>query len=224
MNGLSTKYLPPLLLIFLAVLSAGCGTDKCCCPGEPGILPLAVGYQWTGVSTAYDSTGTVEVVDTLVYVITHDTTIGGETWYVMASDTVEPVKVGALQLLAGRGDGIWVTEFGVPDFEPYLLYKYPTADGETFMLGVDSHTATMVQVSTIDVTVPAGVFNCYCYMMSATWQSADYSGTTTTTTLTEKTYLAPGTGYVKTEYFLQYDDRAAFLAQCWELRSTSFAP
>lgn len=223
MNGLSVRFLRSILLMILAVAAVGCGKDKSCCPVEPSILPLMVGNQWLGVSTNYDSTGTVENVDTLAYVIVRDTAISGETWYVMTTDadtTDGPAKVGSLQLMTRRDDGIWVAAFGVPDFAPLLTYKFPAADGETFIRGSDS---TTVQISAAEVTVPAGMYDCYCYANSTVWEMTGYSETELVT-ITDKVYLAPGIGYVKIEFFLQYDGRDEFLAQRWELLSTSFSP
>jgi hypothetical protein len=127
------------------------------------ILPLAVGNSWIYAITAFDSLGNVlgNGIDTSI--VSRDTTIDNETWYILYNRGA-PVNLGI-----NRSDGYWsravtlspnttnIATLG----DPYLSAKFPTATGQVFVN--ETGYSTVVLDTDTTVTVPAGTFRCYEY-------------------------------------------------------------
>ncbi len=204
-----------MIAILAVVLLVGCGEDKPCCHVPSTILPLELGKQWVGTVTDYDSLGGIHYIDTVTFVITRDTIISGQRWFIREGINEGPNKggdsyVGGYSLLAERGDGIWTYYGDQSTVEQCLLYKYPVTAGDSYSY-CDNTDMTITVLSTNEsVSVPAGDYQCYCYQMQ--FDFGDF-------TATEVMYLAPNVGMVKLEgYFSQYGGRE-YLTVEWVLDS-----
>ena len=127
------------------------------------IIPLALGNRWIYTITAFDSLGIAlgSSIDTSV--VSRDTTIDNETWYILYNRGA-PVNLGI-----NRTDGYWsrtvtlspgstnIAALG----EPYLSSKFPATVGQVFA-NETGYTSLVLDADTM-VTVAAGTFECYKY-------------------------------------------------------------
>jgi len=193
-----------LVLLVLLGLLAGCGDDEKEVTNSSQatyIWPLKVGNQWTIETTVLDSAGEIIEADTVVFELVGDTLIQDETWYILAVDgMIDP----EMSPLTNRDDGLW---HGGPSGG--LIFKYPAAVNDTFMVGTD--TATVESINDT-ITVPAGTFICYNYK---------WAGPSDPDRPYQFHYLAPRVGIIKDE---EYRKTAGGYIYCnirWKLLSYS---
>jgi hypothetical protein len=204
-----------MIAILAVILPAGCGKDKPCGHVTSTILPLELGKQWVGTVTDFDSQGAVNYIDTMAFVITRDTIISGERWFIREGINEGPNKdgdsyVGGYSILAERGDGIWThMSDSTTDWE-CLLHKYPAAAGDSYFYCGDSALTIAVLSTNESVSVPAGNYQCYCYRMQ--YNFSDF-------TAAEVMYLAPDIGMVKLEGYFSQDGGEEYLTIQWVLDS-----
>lgn len=185
-----------------AIIAAGCSSDKAT-DGDPipnVIVPLALGSSWAGTQIEYDSNGAEVTNFYQTFFINQDTTVAGERWFSIAGGKI---------LLANHTDGLW-SRYGFQDTldlqDPAMYAKYPATVGDTWQSGVDlSATVSVVSIDT-SVTVPMGTYKCYLYR----W--VRYSGTRI-----DHYFIAPKTGWVKTEYYKFTEGGTQYLYGLWEL-------
>lgn len=190
-------------VVFAVIVAAGCSSDKGPNGGDPipnVIAPLALGNTWGGTQIEYDSTGAEVVNFYQTFFINQDTTIAGERWFAIA---------GAKILLANRNDGVWI-RYGFQDTldlqDPSMYAMYPATVGQSWQSGIGlSATVIAVSVDT-SITVPKGTYNCHLYR----WVRD--SGTRI-----DHYFIAPKTGWVKTEYYRFTDGGTQYLYGSWEL-------
>lgn len=149
------------VLAFLGalLLASGCGRDT-----ANDLLPLAVGHEW--VTFTLDAvTDSTAVPDTGRMVITADTNIAGETWYVAVLTRLGMPDTVVLRLV-NRPDGLWSwmqSDKGIT--LPTLWAKYPATRDEIYQWTPIPELTMPVQVMAVDslITVPAGQFSCVAY-------------------------------------------------------------
>ncbi|MEW5925014.1 MAG: hypothetical protein AB1746_13600 [Candidatus Zixiibacteriota bacterium] len=186
------------ILTFAALgllLLAGCSDDSSTGGDDTNqkvtgdIMPLAVGNVWSGTLYTYYTGGVL--VDTLMYYITKDTVVEGETYYLMnikRSGTHEPYAWYTL-----RDDGLYIAkcENAPSEGACQLFFKHPMTVGDIYTtdLGNDGYIDTMYLASSDEkITIKDNSHYCCCYFR--TCQDIYYGY-----------YLAPGVGLVQsTEY------------------------
>lgn len=169
-------------IIFISI--AGC--DDSLNPNKSDqFYPLKVGSYWTYRLIQYDSTGTA-IDQNFVFPerVVRDSIINGEKWYIINS-------IGYLSLIdnayINKSDGFYTRSGN----KVMMVYKYPARKNEIFGDSVKV-VETNQTVSTI-----AGNFNC------VTYQTVLYNSTLSW--VYQNTYVAPGYGKVKIEYYSSKD-------------------
>ena len=179
----------PVCLFFVAALLAGCSSsdNKGTNPDAVAqIWPLKIGNQWTHENRTLDSAGNLVKADTSVILVVKDTVIQGNTWHVL---TVNGARDTEMEFLAVRSDGLW--QGGVSG---RLMFKYPAAEGDTWMVGTDTFTVLFIGDS---ITVPAGTFAIVNYK---------WTGNSEPTRLFQHHYISPGVGWIMGEEFYRAGD------------------
>lgn len=179
--------------VLVVSLMAGCELTS---PGteserqaEPDLLPLAVGNEWILQSTWESApiTGSTVSIDTIR--VTADTTINGETWYLVL-DSGE----GADFFATNREDGLWKWSGPQqPNSTPYLALRHPAAFGEEYRPTED----VSVRVRGVDttITVEAGSFASTYYQWLVEHHA--FGEVVYENSHACEFYYAAGTGYVK---------------------------
>lgn len=167
----------------LALLILGCSNNnKSLNPSQDKqIWPLKVGNEWTYEDRLLDSAGRTVHVDTSVFAVIKDTLIQGERWYVFTYNGVRDPE-GSLGTI--RSDGLWTN--GPSEG---LVFKYPAAVNDTFMMGTDTSIVESIHDT---VTVPAGTFVCINYK----WVGGSEPNRTH-----QYHYMSPGVGFIKAEEY-----------------------
>lgn len=191
------------LLAFAVVIAAGCSSDNGTNGGDPipnVIVPLTLGNTWVGTQVEYDSTGAEVVSFTQTFFVNQDTVIAGDRWYAIA---------GARILLANQNDGLWI-RYGFQDtldlLDPAMYARYPAVVGQSWQSGIDlSSTVSVVSVDT-SITVPKGTYKCHLYRwVRDSGNRIDHY------------FLAPKTGWIKTEFYRFTGGGTQYLYGSWEL-------
>lgn len=187
-----------IILTFAALgllLLAGCSDDSSTggdntSPKVSGeIMPLAVGNVWSGTLYTYYTGGVL--TDTMMYYITKDTVVEGETYYLMnikRSGTHEPYAWYTM-----RDDGLYIAECKNAPSEGacQLFFKHPMTVGEIYTtdIGNDGLVDSMYLASS-DEKITLKNHSHYCCYYLRSCQDTYYSY-----------YLSPGVGLVQsTEY------------------------
>lgn len=191
-----SKSILHLSFIFLSFTFISCSKeDSLILPPNPQsvLVPLAIGNRWTYRVTWYDTTGHINLSDTLTFYIRGDTTVSGIHWYLQG---YEGTMVGQLGF---RNDavGYHITNFGA-----YYTYRYPAAVGETY----DGRT---IESTDSLINTPIDTFSCYVYRSS--WYGKPY-----------REIYAPGIGLVHDEIlWVSYEGQTSYLVQTHDLISIS---
>ena len=192
------KRILPFFLFLIIVLHlgwTGCDSDKSTdshkiYPGD--IIPLAIGNSWYYSILAVDSTNDTIFNKMLYsYHIIGDTLINQELWYNLwlrveqESDSLfAPFK-----LWTNRDVGLW--ERNTKGDDPYLLWKYPTFVGDTYLFSSEADseiTTTACVIGTSEILfMDKRKYECVHYMFEI---DSD-------TTYQRNTYLAPDIGLIK---------------------------
>ncbi len=202
----SVKYIVYALLL-IAMLTAGC--DDTTAPtnkSELILMPLAIGNHWIAKVRWYNPDGTLVSarLDTLNIIDT--STVGGKLYHIS--------NIG--DYYRNDADGLRIF-YGSPSGNSNYI-KFPAAVGDTFNSIAyvsddgDDTTFTWMELMATDIliSVPAGNFKCYHYKYFD-----DYPG------MPEgfNTFIAPGIGFVKREYFGDEDDGNSFTEQTFVLNA-----
>ncbi len=144
------------------------------------IMPLAAGYRWEFQNQQMNpNSGQLEKTSNIIYDITADTLIEGETWFKI--NGMGPESTWG----ANRDDGFWII---APTGQPMLMAKYPAEAGDEFSRVQGGVAFTKVASGGESVAVPAGSFQCLKYIQ-------EFAGSGHVT----NSYFAPGVGPVKIE-------------------------
>lgn len=166
------------------------------------IMDLKVGNQWAYEFKAFDSVGTVQFTDTLVYKIVRDTTINSIKWFFIGNDSY------AIELLTNKSDGLWymrISDDGIPGQSAVLIAKYPGSVNDSW-LTTDSSTAKLI-AKEVGVSIPLGNFSCYHY--SITEKHAQYSS--------QSVYFPIGKTYIRNDRFYKIGSGQVYLESRSEL-------
>lgn len=177
------------LFIMLALL-AGCKSssdDKGTNPDMVGqIWPLKIGNQWTYENRTLDSAGNLVSADTSVILVVKDTVIQSETWHIL---TLNGERDPEMEFVTIKSDGLW--QGGASG---HLMFKYPAAEGDTWMVGTDTFTVLFIGDT---ITVPAGKFGIVNYK---------WKGSGEPNRLFQHHYFSPGVGWIMGEEFYRAGD------------------
>jgi hypothetical protein len=203
-----SKILLVFQFIVVLLLIDGCKkddnpVDQGGTPQATVLMPLKIGNQWTYRVISYDTSGTVQHVDTSTFKIVRDTTIQSEKWYFIGQDST------AYELLTNRSDGVWYMRVRIAPLAAVLFAKYPANVNDTW-LGPDSSIA-MLWAKDINVSVPQGTYACFQYMY------ADKG----TQFMSQAKYFPVGVGFVRDEFYSKTNSGRGYVRSCRELMGLS---
>ncbi|PKK82169.1 MAG: hypothetical protein CVT49_15075 [candidate division Zixibacteria bacterium HGW-Zixibacteria-1] len=180
-------------LLLLAGCSDNSTTGSNTEPTATGdIMPLAVGNIWSGTLSTYYTGGSA--IDTLMYYITNDTVVNGETFYLMnLKRSGSHIPFAWLTL---RDDGLYIAECkNAPSMGACeLFFKHPMTVGDIYTtdLGHDGVVDTMYLASADEkITLKNKAHYCCCYYRSCQGNQYSY-------------FISPGVGFVQTVEFTGY--------------------
>ena len=168
----TTLHFPLKLFLIIFLLSPlfliGC-KDKLVSPSLKNIFyPISVGNNWEYEITVYDSTGTIERVDTITESIIYERSKDGEPVYQFYSPLNPPSPAccdykyylqnktdGVHALTSSDSLGYWIYD--------YLVYKYPCSKNDFFTNGRNDFDTTFVVSINDTVISDAGNFSCIVY-------------------------------------------------------------
>ncbi|MCX6271486.1 MAG: hypothetical protein NTU44_09755 [Bacteroidetes bacterium] len=141
-----------LLVLFAASMLMGVSCKKDKDESNKTLFPLKVGNVWNFRELMNDS-----VIGTHFNKVLKDTNMfSNEQWFVVTYDNTTNLYMKI------KNDGLW---FAMNDtnmvLKPVLFYKYPATINEQYQ-PTSGVTVTVLSTS-VNVTVPAGTFNCYEY-------------------------------------------------------------
>ena len=182
------KYKISLILIIAAAAFMSSCKQSTEVNADPGVIvPLKIGNMWVEKITTYDSLGNTmsTMIDTQKVI--NDTTIGNEKWYSYTNYLGNT-------LFTNRPDGYYMRYKNAYDrsYSITILWKYPAKANESFNV---QDASTVVKSTDDNVTVTAGIFNCFQYRFLYTSQpGTPYVGY-------QQDWLSPGLGPVRTMGF-----------------------
>ncbi len=140
-----------------------------------GPFPLEIGNSWTYQVTFFDIDGTKQsTTGTVIYQITRDTTVDGEKWYYLKTESS-----GIYYL--NRSNGVW----SVLNGNKQTFLKYPTTKSDRYSTTIGNMRIASTDTS---ITVPKGTFSCYEYRLSQSTPCNDY-------------YFLGGTGFIRIDFY-----------------------
>lgn len=162
------------------------------------IIPLAIGNSWTYLGTSYDTSGSIQDHFEEIHAISGDTVLFGKRCFIYNQFFYANSDSG----LIIYGGYSWSSESPRDTFPSfYLLYKYPTHQGDSF-----GHAMEVVAIDTL-IRVRAGEFKCIEYeSFLSGFLEADF-------------YLSPNLGLVKSDRFYNnlYHNSPLRIRDCIEL-------
>ncbi len=209
------KKIYALSLAFILFIAFGCSDKKETPTGGDNnppvkyIIPMAIGNQWTGIDTMFNSNGTYNSNVLHQYRFEKDTTALSSTWYVMEISRIPSVGRAPDLYQSGSDGSAWLLyDYASSPASGTLWLKYPATAGEQYMTGPtgeDSVTVTNIDTS---IVVPDSTYTCYRYKI--VWHDSgdrheDYY------------YMAPDAGFVKWEKYYTPSGDPQFLQYRWML-------
>jgi hypothetical protein len=202
LSTMKLRYVP--LFIISSVIGLNCAPANGPLSNQQAIMPLAVGNEWIGQVTQYDSYGNSDSIwfDTLR--VLKSEVVAGEIWYDMNAFWINGSDTNR-QWFANRSDGLYTCDSEYFR-EAYRFGKYPAKPGDVCVTFENTFDSTRlygqsdgISVDTTDllVTVPAGQFRCYVYRGFSI--SRDYD--VVSSAFEPGQYYAPGVGLIASGYF-----------------------
>jgi len=173
------------------------------------IIPMAVGNQWTGIDTMFNSNGSYNSHVLHQYRLIKDTSVLSSTWYKMEISRI-PTTDTALDLYQSGTDGsAWLLyDYASSPASGTLWLKHPATVDEQYMTGsTDEDSVTVTHIDT-SITVPDSTFTCYRYKI-VSYDNGDR--------LENYYYMAPDAGFVKWEKYITPSGQSQYLQYRWML-------
>ena len=194
---MKTKNNMIVMLFVLCLVDLSCTLDRNPLTPEARdasvIMPLEIGDRWIFDVTDFDSTCSVlkRFVDTLV--IVGDKVINGQRWYVTNEGCI----------VRNSPEGLWSALLVDGEISNLTLAaKYPGSTGERWYYGY----ATIVSADMV-LKVPYGEFHCYKYEDTMNLEDTP-----------SVSYLAPGVGILRAEYYRVTSDGRSYMYEVAELK------
>ena len=194
-----------LLLIFAipVLLAAGCNNGTGPPAQSPQIMPLAIGNEWIGQVTEYNTQGNPDSTRLDTLRILKSEVVNGETWYYMNVFWIYGADTNH-GWFTNRSDGLYTCD-SEHFAQSYRYAKYPATPGEWVVIlqndsgppGYWSIYGRTVDTTNLSVTVPAGIFQCDVYSIVSASQDWDVL----TSVATPGEYYSPNVGLVQFGYF-----------------------
>ena len=179
------------LIVSLTLLNYSCNENSTDSNSSDSLIPFKLNNSWEYSHFIYDTSGNVMGTFTATERIIKDTIISDIHFYKYDNSA---------RHLTSKQDGIWmyfISDTGVG--ESSLYYKFPCKAGDIYNVTIGRPPAVASVLSTNDtVTVEAGTFNCILYRFE--FDIDHFSNT----------YIAPGIGIIKHEFFEKYQTIATF--------------
>lgn len=190
----------------VAIVACGCSQELSPVLPDQSILPLQVGNHWIGEGTSFRADGSIRSQGRDTIRIVRDTIVSGERRFVTSAN----------EGYVRRADGIYLWNVGALP-TPISYFKFPASTGDRVVvpfvyLGSDTLIVTVVSTDAV-VTVPAGTFATYHYLIQSTLTNTDIHQ-----------YLAPDVGFVRIEKLDRSPDSLNRGSSVWLLIESRLSP
>lgn len=185
-------------IVLVAVTLSGCKKNPLQPSETRAFYPLTRGNTWSYVVSPNLLRGQ-DSID--VQTVVRDTVIDAQTWSFLTYTYGNPRNRFGMWY-RNSDQGLWM----LYSPSPVLYYRYPCQPGDTYPgpAGIDTIRVVSTQ---LQLSVPAGTFTCILYERSIT----QYFSSGPFTFYTDS-YVSPGTGEVKTEFYSADSTKVKYLS------------
>ncbi|PKK84385.1 MAG: hypothetical protein CVT49_03415 [candidate division Zixibacteria bacterium HGW-Zixibacteria-1] len=197
-----------VLLLFSAVIIAGCSGDNGTNPAKTVIMPLKIGNIWTGKLWTLDEGTNTYYERQGIYRVSGENSYDNQTWFVL-DRIIDNDTAKSIFTFRNETAGLYALyETDSMTALKTMWAKYPVAAGYQFLSGSDnSETVTVTAIDTV-VSVPYGEFICNVYKREYLSTSGPRQ---------DIYYLGTNIGFIKIEFFQTNIDDLLYMNQMWEL-------